>query len=1629
MKIKKLLALVLAAAMVLSILPAASASSFARINTWNDGAFSDVPSDEWFASNVKDAFELGLMKGAGAGKFNPKGNLSLAETITVAARIHSLATTGEEKFEQGNPWYQVYADYALANGIIVSVPANITSNATRLQFAEILAKAMSDEDLSAINTVDNGIIPDVASNEAVYKLYRAGVLTGGDEKGTFSPANSISRAEVSAIVARMALPETRIKRDLKKAAVKEENKSTPNVGSMAGGSSASKPQKPAKSEISADVELDESGKTKNEVSMSGEKVNATVPAGVAVNEGAEKLVLKVEAMEETGGNIELDEDETLSSYDVHIDGVSAENTVAIKVFLGDILPTGMNLGNITLYHIENEETNAMTQVATLDELDEHNEFYYDPATGDVTVALASFSEIAVRASATKWEGKRDYTWYSANATNFTIANADQLAGLSAIVGGMDGQTADSFKGKTVKMVCDIDINDLDDSENGIVFYPVGYYNNEGTYEKTGTSINSGFRKFEGTFDGNGHKISNFYQNTWEMKGDHNWYDPGEQRYRDGMGIFGKVYGGTVKNLTVDNFSSDGEITTTGVIASYADCGATFENISIFNCNPRVYNIGNGGIVGCVGWYANDAHTTPVTFRNITVDNTNKVSALWGSWDVACGGIVGQYYPTSGQENAVKNGGIHMENCHVAAQIDVYNDVCANYQYYAYRYAGILIGSVRENVTVDGHEYPKMDGITASGCTVHFGDWNDYYYCELVANSLASYTHDHQMSRLEQVLSVDSENMKVTKLDGKTYDIPTSGAANYVVVKEKDTDGKWEHGDGHDFAECYHFVDGNVWNHEDAGKETVDGAEVLKEDKQLVYREFNNLVTGYGWGVTSKGVGDMAGVTILDRDDAGSVSKFAGKGVVEIESNTAIKLSDLFDAVDNGVELKLEGLNVTVGDLNEADGIATGTFNKAATWEDSTITVSGKGAITITIQDYYFCDPTTIRLTAIDPMMSLDIDATMLYAVGQELNINSVTVNYAYGGSKVLNADEYTVSDVDMSFGGKKIVTVTYTELGKTFSTSITVTVSDSFNSLIATPDKNVYNVGENVQLTVTAIATDGTRAEVTGYNVSGYNADVVGAQTVTVTYANKTTTCIVKVVNTATSNHKQYWFDPFQFYLGDSTSHNYKQYTPDGKDAFPDRTNYPYLGEYVGANGEKAADFFNHFGECVHKSMDSSVDSPSEWYTTMGAGQYGLTITEALPWTTVGAGFITGYDAHVVGVGYYIDGNVETLEYSAPDYFKELVKTDPNYQGFINQYGTEGIVAKTKFKLSDFAAGSTHTITWVVVFEDGIQKITDWTVTMKSSFGSDEYFKDTDKPNINVVVLSGQSNAAGATPITQAEMDKWGNMNFQNVYMQYKNVYTTDGVNVYTQNENEGFEKYYFGMGGYYETTFGPDAALAYHLVTDPECKDEQWFIIKYTAPGTNLDLHWQQNAKLSQKMMDYVQNCIDELSKSYDVQVRSFLWMQGENDALAESCANNYAANEQNLVTAFRNKFAKYASRPNGSIPGSGIAFINGGIAPAGKDGNEWTYSATVNAAKVNNAAVWYVPGTVTEQSPVFGFVSAGGMHMNPNGGAIYNSCFIDTSLMSAQATDPAHYDQQSMDWLGTWFGQYVAAMITLFN
>lgn len=186
-----------------------SLNNFEEVNEYTVGQFSDISSSSWYAESVAVAYRKGLVKGASATQFNPNGNMTIAEAVTLAARLRSIYETGKAEFEQSSPWYQTYVDYATENGIIAEGDyIDYTKAATRAQFAYIMAKALPGEALPTINNIPFGQIPDVSLSEtysgAVYKLYKAGILTGNDSYGTFTPDSTITRSAVATIVTRMA---------------------------------------------------------------------------------------------------------------------------------------------------------------------------------------------------------------------------------------------------------------------------------------------------------------------------------------------------------------------------------------------------------------------------------------------------------------------------------------------------------------------------------------------------------------------------------------------------------------------------------------------------------------------------------------------------------------------------------------------------------------------------------------------------------------------------------------------------------------------------------------------------------------------------------------------------------------------------------------------------------------------------------------------------------------------------------------------------------------------------------------------------------------------------------------------------------------------------------------------------------------------------------------------------------------------------------------------------------------------------------------------------------------------------------------------------------------------------------
>jgi len=212
--------------------------------------------------------------------------------------------------------------------------------------------------------------------------------------------------------------------------------------------------------------------------------------------------------------------------------------------------------------------------------------------------------------------------------------------------------------------------------------------------------------FKGTFDGNGHTISNIYQSGWDMG--YEWGQYGS------IGLFSALENATVKNVVLDGFECQVEGGDVAFVAGSAEGDCTFENIEIKNGSIGTYNNGIGSIIGWSG-------AGNYTFKNIKIGSDVVLGGLWGSFDSSVGGIVGQGEPGASY---------HFENVEINCRLDVYNDVMAAYKYYRYRMCGMIIGRLEETTTIDGTNYPDMTkyNITCNNVTVNYGDWMNYHYC-------------------------------------------------------------------------------------------------------------------------------------------------------------------------------------------------------------------------------------------------------------------------------------------------------------------------------------------------------------------------------------------------------------------------------------------------------------------------------------------------------------------------------------------------------------------------------------------------------------------------------------------------------------------------------------------------------------------------------------------------------------------------------------------------------------------------------------------------------------------------------------------------------------------------------------
>ena len=189
--------------------------------------FDDVPDGAWYAAAVLSAVRRGLVNGMTPTTYAPQGNLTLAQTVKLAACMHQLYNDGAVTLGNapaGQPWYDSYAAYAVGYGILDAMPEGGWDDAvTRAEFVRLFYRAMPWREYAEINRIGENAIPDLPGSapgaREVYIFYAAGILTGYAEGGgraahAFGADTFISRAEVATIMNRMFDADARVRFEL-----------------------------------------------------------------------------------------------------------------------------------------------------------------------------------------------------------------------------------------------------------------------------------------------------------------------------------------------------------------------------------------------------------------------------------------------------------------------------------------------------------------------------------------------------------------------------------------------------------------------------------------------------------------------------------------------------------------------------------------------------------------------------------------------------------------------------------------------------------------------------------------------------------------------------------------------------------------------------------------------------------------------------------------------------------------------------------------------------------------------------------------------------------------------------------------------------------------------------------------------------------------------------------------------------------------------------------------------------------------------------------------------------------------------------------------------------------------------
>ena len=333
---------------------------------------------------------------------------------------------------------------------------------------------------------------------------------------------------------------------------------------------------------------------------------ATVPAGAKLDAGANQLELIIEKST-TPANFTVDitqnEPKTLN---ISMKGLAAGNDQLIRVEF--YIETGLSLVEI------NHNGEAMSRCSAMQWLDADQEFYYNSATGLVTMLTKTFSPFTYTSDKFQWDNRKADSYQTPVDTDnkvITVNSAEELALFKYQI--TDEKL--NYNGYTLNITSDIDL--------GAGFWrPINPINNL-------------------TINGNGHTISNLLVRS------------GTNSNGYGFGFIGNATGKvTISDLTFDKadvaiakgLNYYGNVG--AVVLAYAYGTTEFDNVRVINSSLNGY----GKIGMLLGMGADPG--VKVTFKDC-VSRDNTIRAVYN-----IGGLAGNILRGNGVDNAA------VENCTV-----------------------------------------------------------------------------------------------------------------------------------------------------------------------------------------------------------------------------------------------------------------------------------------------------------------------------------------------------------------------------------------------------------------------------------------------------------------------------------------------------------------------------------------------------------------------------------------------------------------------------------------------------------------------------------------------------------------------------------------------------------------------------------------------------------------------------------------------------------------------------------------------------------------------------------------------------------------------------------------------------